>query len=660
MQINQSLRRQRQGVRRSFALLILTPLLLGLSWADPAPTTPAKPAPKAKAAPQPKTATQLPPATPHVIVVTAATRNPQPPDTTATTSTVLTQDNLQAGQYVSVASALTQVPGLSVVPTGPPGQPTSVFIHGNDSNMTLFTIDGRRQAVNILGSYDLGTLTLDNIEQVEVVRTPSSSLQGGNSAGGVINLVSLSGRGLAQPEGSASFEAGSFDTYRGNLQSRGAVGNFDYALSASEITSNMDRPNENVRNTVYRGNFGYQITPDVYVDLHSGYSLANVGAPNAILSPNPLERVQSQDWFLSPEVVAHVTDFYTTRFYYTYDAQTLTDNNPYTDFSSNFAYDSNTQIDTNSIDWQNDFQVASNWKITAGIQGDNSRVNLGSMSPFFGNTTLQNNLTNIGGYVESEWQPIAGLNVLSSIRDDQYSDYSGAVSWRQGVAYIVPQTKTQLHASGSSAYTPPSTALLYYPGSGNPNLKPETSLGWEAGVAQPLLDGKLTPGATYFHNNITDYIQSGPPTYIPYNVGQATTQGVEVSLDARPLDNLTLNVNYTYLDAMDDTNQTRLLRRPGSTVNFTATYNPIEAVTLCLGGTWIIDRQDILYDPNTFTSTRETPPNYFLLRASATWKINSHLSVWVRGENLTDDHYQPVLGYPALGATAYAGLKVSF
>ena len=668
------------SVRASLLVVSLfAPLAINLASADPAPagttTTPAQPAPASTASAKPaakKKTTAAATTTPATsdkakvaqlptIVVTAATRTPQSPDTTATSTTVVTNDDIANHQDITVIDSLSQIPGLSVVSTGAPGQPASVFIRGNDSDMTLLTIDGRRQASNILGGQDFSNLTLDNIGQVEVVRTPSSTMQGGNSAGGIINLVSLTGQGLTTPISSASFEGGSYGYYRENVQSRGADGNFDYAVSASELTDDNNRINENVRDTTYRGNFGYQISPDIYVDVHSGYSLANVGAPNTIETPNPLERVESQDWFISPEIVAKLTDFYTSKIYFNYDEQRLVDNNPYTDFLNNFASNSTTTIDTESVDWQNNFQIASHWKLIAGIQFDNSSVNYYSLFPAFGPaTTLQNGLFNIGGYVESDWEPITGLNVISSVREDQYSEYASAFSWRQGVSYRVPQTQTLVHATGSSAYTPPSIGDLYFPGSSNPNLKPETTLGWEAGVDQPLLNNKLTPGVTYFHNNITNYIESFAPNFIPENIGQATTEGVEANIDAKPLDNLSLNLNYTYLNAVDDTTQTRLLRRPLNTLNFTAVYNPIESVTLTLGGSWFVDSQDTYFDPVTFTSTQSKLPDYFTLRASVTWKIDSHVSVWVRGENITNEHYEQVFGYPALGAAVYSGVKVTF
>jgi vitamin B12 transporter len=597
----------------------------------------------------------------HNIVVSAATRNEQAPNTTATDTTVVTQEDLEAQNYANVSDALREVPGVAVVPSGVPGQVTSVFIHGADSNMTLFTIDGRPQPGGLSGATDFTNLTLDNVAQIEVVKTPVSSVQGGGATGGVINLVSLNGRGLATPESSVSFEGGSFDTFTEKAQSRGSIGNFDYAVSASNEDSDMNRQNENYENTVYRGNFGYQATPDIYVDVHTGWSQADAGSPNVVETSDPVAHLLTADFFISPEVSAKVTDFYTTKVYYNHDQTRQT----YHDLFTGAYFPTSTRLDlvTDSYDWQNNLQLARNWQITAGIQGSSQHANQvddedagAEAAAFLSHGYINNTEDNIGTYAQSQWQPLTGLNVLSSIRYDGYSDYANALSWRQGVTYEIAPTKTVVHASGSSSYTPPPAQDLYYPGFNNPDLKPESALGWEAGVEQPFLDGKVTPSATYFHNDITNYILSLAPNFTPENVGKVTTQGVDLDVAAKPMDNLKLDVNYTYLTAENNTEDIRLVRRPRNSLNFSAIYTPIAPLTLSIGGSWVVGRQDI--DPVSFA--QEPAPDYFTLRASATYTINKNVTIWLRGENLTNEPYQPVLGYPALGIGGYGGVRVSF
>jgi vitamin B12 transporter len=675
---------------------------MGIAGADPATTAPAQPATsakpaqaKTKATPSPAKTSTASPAQPEpavtqlpTIVVTAATRNTQPVATTATTTTVLTHQDLDDNKYASVPDALQSVPGLSVVTLGMPGAETSVFIHGLDSNQTLVTVDGRRQAVGLSGADDnLANLTLDNVDQIEVVRTPVSSAQGGSAMGGVINLVTLSGKGLATPEGSVSEEAGSFNTFKENAQSRGAVGNFDYAISATRQDSiypalspgdpafaspGFAGQADQYRDTSYRGNFGYQLTPDIYVDLHSAYSNAYTSSPGIFLFPDPTASLLIEDWNLSPEIVAKVTDFYTTRLYYTRDQQRQADNDPFlaaqlVSFgSSPQGAITRLQINTDSVDWQNDFQIAHDWSVTAGIQGDNR--NYYENDNALGFQTLNGHDNNLGGYISSQWQPLPGLNILNSGRYDSYSQFGGAFSWRQAASYRVAPTRTLLHASVSSAYTPPSIQDLYVFNAGspffgpflpNPNLTPETDLGWEAGVEQPFWDDRVTPGVTYFHNDVSNAIENvqlPSGAFINENLNHVTTDGVEAGLQVKPWTTLTLQANYTYVDAVNDSTQMRLVRRPRNSIELTGTWNPIAPLTLTMGGDWVMGRQDL----DAVTGAQEDAPDYFLLRASATWRINDRVSIWVRGDNLTDRNYQPALGFYAPSIAGYGGIKISF
>ena len=705
MQIIQSY--YRKG-HRSVAFFFVIPLMFGFVWADPAATTASQPVPasttakpatpaQANAKTKPaaskpsssETSAPQPPVTQlDTIVVTAATRTPQSPDSTASTSTVLTHQYLEDGRFEDVTSALQMVPGLSVVTLGSQGAQTSVFVHGLNSNQTLVTVDGRRQAVGLSGADDnLTNLTLDNVDQIEVVRSPVSSMQGGSAMGGVINIVTLSGKGLSTPQSSVSFEGGSFNTFRENAQSRGAVGNFDYAVSASRQDSifpalspgyapffapGFAAQADQYRNSTFRGNFGYQVNPDIYVDLHTAYSNAYTSSPGIYLTPDPTASLLIEDWNLSPEVVAKVTDFYTTKVYCTHDQQRQADNDPFlaneliSFGSSPQGSITRLQINTDSVDWQNDFQIAHNWSITAGIQGDNR--DFYENDNVLGFRTLDGHDNNIGGYISSQWQPLPGLNILNSGRYDSYSEFGGSFSWKQGISYRVAETQTLLHASVSSAYTPPPIQDLYVFNAGspffgpflpNPGLQPETDLGWEAGVEQPLWDGRITPSVTYFHNDVSNAIENvrlPNGAFINENLNHVTTDGVEIGLNLQPISTVSVNVGYTYLNADDTTTGMRLVRRPRNSIVASGTWKPIDPLTLTLGGTWVVGREDL----DALTGVQEDAPDYFVVRASANYRINDTVSLWVRGENLTDRNYQPALGFLAPSIAGYGGVKISF
>ncbi|HSH94731.1 MAG TPA: TonB-dependent receptor plug domain-containing protein, partial [Roseimicrobium sp.] len=210
-------------------------------------------------------------------VVVTATRSATAPENTAASVTIIGRDEIEARKITTLADALQGIPSMSLVRNGTPGQATSVFTRGTESNHTLLMIDGRRIPANLAGGYDYANLSLDNIDRIEVVRTGSSSLYGGDAIGGVINLITRTGRGMEKPETEFSFEGGSFNTFRESAASRGASGKFDYSVSASQLNANFPRNNNQYRNSSIRSSFGYELNEAVYFDLKASYYQSDGG-----------------------------------------------------------------------------------------------------------------------------------------------------------------------------------------------------------------------------------------------------------------------------------------------------------------------------------------------------------------------------------------------
>jgi vitamin B12 transporter len=215
--------------------------------------------------------------------------------------------------------------------------------------------------------------------------------------------------------------------------------------------------------------------------------------------------------------------------------------------------------------------------------------------------------------------------------------------------------KTLLHANYGTAYTPPTPQDLTPVFGGNPNLlDPERSRGYEIGIEQPLLDNQLLLHATWFRNDIEDTYQYLPPFFIPTAVGEATTSGVESGIQWTPCQSFSANLNYTYLDATDDTNDARLVRRPRHSINGGITVKPHNDVTVSLSAAYVIDRED-------FTAAGQADVEDFLnVRLSATWRVTKNVEVFGRIENLLGDQYEEIPGFPALDTGAYAGVKLRF
>ncbi|HSH96291.1 MAG TPA: TonB-dependent receptor, partial [Roseimicrobium sp.] len=350
---------------------------------------------------------------------------------------------------------------------------------------------------------------------------------------------------------------------------------------------------------------------------------------------------------ISPGVVWTPSDRFESKFYYTYDHQFQP--------SLDFGTVNRLTVLANQIDWQNTIKALDNWTITAGM----GFQDVGIKRTSGGFTGIDQSQTGVGAYIQSQFEPVERLHLVNSVRYDSYSDYGSAGTWRQGVSYRIPTLETLVHGSVSKSFAPPSAQDLYFPFGANPNLKPETSRGWEAGLEQPLWQEKIKLSATYFHNEIDNFIELDP-TFTPQNIPRATTEGVETALKFAPCKEFETRISYTYLTATDDVNLRRLTRRPRHQLNWDVTARPIEKLTITAGIGWTVERQDVAFPPPTFARTNIPIEDYLTLRAAVTYEITSQWQVWVRGENLTDNKYVYVAGFPALRAAVYGGVKFKF
>jgi vitamin B12 transporter len=195
------------------------------------------------------------------------------------------------------------------------------------------------------------------------------------------------------------------------------------------------------------------------------------------------------------------------------------------------------------------------------------------------------------------------------------------------------------------------------------DLNPEESDSYEIGFRHELFDGDSVWSVVYFRNDITDLIgyeaiEVAPLVYEydSVNIGNATTEGVEVSAGYAVTDALDLSVGYTYLTATDDDEDKRLVRRPRHMLQLAADYQFSDSFRAGIQSVGYFDREDI----DAVTYAQIDQEDYFVVNLVADWKVTDQLTVFARAENLLDESYESVNGYPALGATGYVGARLSF
>lgn len=600
--------------------------------------------------------TSAPPSQAEQIVVTA-TRLETPLDESPATISVINADDLEQKQIERVGEALREVPGLSVVETGVPGQLTSVFTRGLRSEHTQVLLDGIPINQGLQGAFNFADLTTDDIERIEIERGPQSTLYGPRALAGAIQLFTKLGDG--PPSFSLSSEGGSYGTFREQLQSSGKIDAFDYSVGISRLDTDNARPNNQYRNTAAIGDFAWSPNENLRVGTLLTYSLSDTGNPNSIFDPKPLDNFLTERWLIGPHLDWRPTDWWEHKLIFSYDHERQL-NDPNED---GFVGPTRALFERAQVDYENDLRATSWLTFTSGFFY--SRVNAGQERPFvsqdFGPqpTFVSDHTEQIGIFAQMELRPLPDLLVVSGGRYDHFNQFGGVWTWREAASYVIRPIDATLHASVASGFSPPSSQDKIF--GNNFNLEPERGLGWDAGIEQRLWNKRVILGATYFHNDLSNLIGFNGQ-FDTLNLGQARTQGIELELRAQPTRELTLQANYTYLDA-EKTNAAdisqpagaRLPRRPRNEFYSSASYLWFGKLRTTASIKVVNAREELDFGAPNFDIE-----DYTVINFAAEYALTPHVSLFGRIDNLANEHYAEVYGFPALGRACYGGLKVRF
>jgi vitamin B12 transporter len=589
-------------------------------------------------------------------LIVTATRAPTPGARVGSSTDVLLPAELGRRQITTLREALQLATGGTVLVNGGPGGVASLFLRGVSSSQTLFLVDGIRvnDANTSVGSF-LGGADLGGSGRIEVVRGPQSTLYGGAAIGGVVSLDA--GTGAGPFRGSVEAEGGSFETWRGRIEATGERGPLGASVAFSANgTDNQRHPNDwEQRTQLVR--LDYRIAPRFAAGATFRGLQHTYTSPGDLRSTNStpegttvFEHLLGTLWLEARPVPGWQSRL-------TAGAQEqFTRGSGRFDGGDEFVFrlDNSRRV----LDWQNTVRVGRRATLVAGLNREWSTASSDGAS-------LDERL--FGMYAQAEVVPTERLALTAGVRGDNYTTFDDAVTWRATAAWRVASSGTKLRASYGTGFMAPSLAARFGGAfqAPNPDIRPEQSRGWDAGVDQEVAGGRGTLSLTWFRNVLRDLIgfesAEFPALGRNINIDRARTQGLEAGLRVitRRVD---ARIAWTLLDAESlsepDPGLVRLIRRPRHTLNGDigvdiGTRGLVGAGILVVAG-----REDT--DFNAFPAERVDPGDYALGRIYGSLAAGRGIVLKARVENLFNTRYEPVYGFPGLGRSAYLSAGLDF
>ena len=581
-------------------------------------------------------------------VIVTGTRIPTPPENTSSPVAVIPREQILASQHQFVADVLREATGLDVVRSGQPGGNTSIFLRGANSSHTLVLVDGIRVNNGFNNAFDFSQLAVDNIEQIEILRGPQSTLYGSEALGGVINIVTKKADG--KPTGSVQGEYGSFESWLTRASFAVREGKVSFSADASYAATDGARINNANEAVNLSARAGYDFSDRFRASLLATYLKSTAGVPNDRFTDDPNDRLKNENYLVGLTLEADLTPWWNAKLILSHARERgmfdePAPNPPY--FFPDYA--ALTIADRDQVDFQNIFTPTDHHKILMGGTFEESSADY---SDSYGAVTRT--IDTRSAYAQYEFAPCTRATLTAGGRVDDSSSFGTHGTYRFGGRFTAPRTESIFRANVGTGFRAPSIAQLYYPGYSNPDLKPEESLGWDVGLEQPLAKNQLHLGATFFHNDFDNLIAASG--FSLANVDRARTLGLETFATWTPRTNMTVRAAYTWLDTEDLKTGLPLQRRPAHRGSVSLNWRFCPQLSANVSALFVGERADTDYS----TFSRVTVPGYTKLDVGLRWQATKNFELYGRVENLLAVKYEEAFGFPALGRFFAAGIAARF
>jgi vitamin B12 transporter len=597
-------------------------------------------------------------------VVVTATKVETPSEQLGASISVVNGDDFQTLHYPTVDEALRNVPGVEIRRSGSYGKTSSITIRGANANQVQVLVDGVRVKSPTLGQVDLSDLSPDLIERIEIIRGAQSTLYGADAIGGVVNIITRKGAG-GPLQASVQQEVGNYDTLASRATVSGAYKILNYALSASHFESNGQLQNDGNDVDALSARVGATLPRSSSLDFVFRYNKSASGVPVKGVFPgpqpivpiiNPNARQQSETSIWSLEGKTHPVEWWETHARLSRYENSSGFQDP-ADPGVDFDFTAFSQVDVvrKEAEWVNSFFVGKWSTSTLGLE---YRREEGENKGVFRAATETPSV-----FFEQQLRFFDRLFITGGFRVEDNSVFGTTTTERGSVAFLIKETGTRLRGSAGTGFRAPTFNDLFFPDFGNPDLQPEKSLSYDFGVDQRLWRNRIRVGLTYFQNNFTNLITCCVPLPTapfggPVNVGRARSAGIEFTSEVDVLPNLVAQLNYTYTDSENLATDRPLPREPRHRWNVGLTWEPVTRLSLFTQVHVVTEQFETFGEVYNGGYTR--------VDVGGTWRILDRtgwlpkLELTARIQNLLNERYAEVRGFPALGINALVGLRASF
>ena len=609
-------------------------------------------------------------------IVISATRTDNSTLELANSISIIDSVEIANKKSINLLELLKTEYGLSTLRFGPLGGLGTISIRGANAGHSLVLIDNIEMNLPSESSnlYDFANLTVDNINKIEILRGPQSTLYGSDALAGVINIETRKGAGT--PNFTISAEGGSYDSFKGAAGLSGSFNKLNYIFSFSRTQSNgFSAAAEKYGNTERDGyggsilftRLGFDFNKDAAVNFYARFtkSETDLDQSGGKFGDDPTYKYNLEELTARTEGYFHLLDglweqkfgvsFYKNLRKYNYDSTLF---NP---SSSNSYYDGRKL----KIDWQNNFYLQKDNILTFGTETEFEQAEtyfflLSQLGPYESILPMSETYTT-GFYLQDQLNIEKKFFATAGIRYDYHKNFGGSLTFRFAPAFIFWESGTKIKATIGSGFKAPSIIYLYDPFFGNENLNPEKSFGFDVGVEQFIWASGISVGLNYFKNDFTDLIGLDE-SFKSINIDNAQTEGIEVYGKINTIDLLRIKLNYTYTYTIDKSRNSadfgnRLLRRPAHVASLFADYIISAQADVNLEVIYVGGKDDKNF--STFPAERIKLDAYTLINVAGHYNLFSFLRLFARIENLLDSYYEEVYGYGSPGLSVFAGIKLS-